>query len=187
MASKEKVKQYLAYWFQLGKKVLMNNGQKPIIPQKVIEGDRYSPEFELCWQQILLCESKDCYLEGTHQSIEQLLSPLWEIQPCARCDMPVPTIDLGMSSSPCPCHDLPSWPNTEVPAPRSPISTRARLGDIRSRLLARQSPEKPPAKYYALEFRSLENHKPVGSEEKSPLPPQVSHSPPRDYQEHSED
>jgi len=193
MASTEQVKRYLAYWFQLGKKVIINHGKTAVIPKKVIEGDRYSPEFEQCWQQIIALDNKDCYLEGTWETIEQLLSPMWEIQPCARCDMPVPTINLGMSSGPCPCFDLPNWPNTEVPAPRSPVDTKKRLDDIRSRLLSRQNQEKPnenSPKSYLVDVSALrrsENHKQAGSEEKSPLPPLVSHSPPRDYQGHNAD
>jgi hypothetical protein len=53
MASEQEVRQYLAYWFQLGKKVLIRNGQESLLPQPVIQGDRYSQAFEDCWQQIL--------------------------------------------------------------------------------------------------------------------------------------
>jgi len=69
MASKHEVKQYLAYWFQLGKKVMTNNGSASLLPQPVIEGDRYSDEFETTWQQIISQDSGDCYLEGTQETI----------------------------------------------------------------------------------------------------------------------
>ncbi|MGK7877694.1 MAG: hypothetical protein AB4426_31645 [Xenococcaceae cyanobacterium] len=139
MASEQQVKQYLAYWFQLGKKVILHNDQEALLPQRVIEGDRYSLEFERCWQRILRGDSGDCYLEGTEQTIQQLLTPSWDIEPCARCDMPVPMIDLGIQSPNCTCNDLPTWPNKELPAPRSPVDTQKRLSEIRERLLSKNN------------------------------------------------
>jgi hypothetical protein len=65
MASEQQVKRYLAYWFQLGKKVVIRNGNSALSPQPVMTGDRYSDEFESIWQQILSPDSGDCYLEGT--------------------------------------------------------------------------------------------------------------------------
>lgn len=135
MASPEQVRQYLAYWFQLGKPVWVKGGQAKLLPQPVISGDRYSPEFEACWQQLLSPTSGDCYLEATHQTIHELLSPAWEINPCVRCAMPVPIASVGMPSLNCPCIDLPLWPNTELPQPRLPISSQAQLSQIRDRLL----------------------------------------------------
>jgi hypothetical protein len=139
MASQEEVKRYLAYWFQLGKKVLLHNGRESVLPASVLNGDRYSQEFESCWQRILSSNLGDCYLEGTIQSIQQLLTPAWEIMLCARCEMPVPTLDLGVVSPTCPCHDLSNWPNLELPLPRSPIDSSAYLSKIQQRL--RQSQE----------------------------------------------
>jgi hypothetical protein len=136
MASEQEVRQYLAYWFQLGKKVLIRNGQESLLPQPVIQGDRYSQEFEDCWQQILATESGDSYLEGTEETVTQLLTPGWKVSSCARCEMPVPIRNVGMPPLSCPCNDLSSWPNTEVPAPRSPVNTQAQLTDIRNRLLS---------------------------------------------------
>jgi hypothetical protein len=135
MASQAQVRQYLAYWFQLGKKVLICNGQEALLPQPVIRGDRYSDEFEECWQRVLAPESRDSYLEGTSQTIAELLTSAWEINPCARCEMPVPVPDLGIPALTCPCIDLPLWPSSEIPQPRSPISTQAQLTQIRDRLL----------------------------------------------------
>lgn len=134
MASEKKVKRYLAYWFQLGKKVLLGNGQEELLPQSVIEGDRYSREFEACWQRILSSNAGDCYLEGTEQSIQQLLTPAWDITDCVRCGMPVPTFEIGMPSPTCPCYDLPSWPNLELPLPRSPVNSSDHLNTIKDRL-----------------------------------------------------
>lgn len=135
MASEQEVRQYLAYWFQLGKKVFIHNGQDSLLPQPVIQGDRYSQEFEDCWQQLLTPESGDCYLEGTEETVTELLTPGWSVSPCARCSMPVPIRNVGMPPLSCPCNDLSSWPNTEIPAPRSPINSQTQLTEIRERLL----------------------------------------------------
>jgi hypothetical protein len=79
MASESEVRKYIAYWFQLGKKVLIRNGSEALLPKSVIAGDRYSNEFEECWQKILSPDSGDCYLQGTNETIAQLLTPAWEI------------------------------------------------------------------------------------------------------------
>ena len=134
MASQQQVKQYLAYWFQLGKKVLIRGGQVALLPQPVISGDRYSEQFEAVWQQILSPDSGYCYLEGTNETIAQLLTPAWELNPCARCSMPVPMRSAGMPPEVCPCNDLSDWPNTSVPLPRSPVDSQTHLRDIRDRL-----------------------------------------------------
>jgi hypothetical protein len=135
MASAQEVRKYLAYWFQLGKHVLIRNGQESLLPQPVIQGDRYSQAFEDCWQQLISPNSGDCYLEGTEETVAQLLAPEWVITPCARCYMPTPIRSVGMPPLFCPCNDLPSWPNTELPAPRSPVNTQVQLKEIRVRLL----------------------------------------------------
>ena len=134
MASEHQVREYIAYWFQLGKKVLIRNGSEALLPTLVIAGDRYSHEFEECWQKMISPNSGDCYLQGTDETIAQLLTPAWEISPCARCAMPVPFRDAGMPPELCPCNDLANWPNTEMPQPRSPVSTTSQLSSIRDRL-----------------------------------------------------
>jgi hypothetical protein len=134
MASSSQVKQYLAFWFQLGKKVVVGNGKMALSPQSVIAGDRYSPEFEACWQAIDREGSAECYLEGTTQTIAQLLSAEWELYPCVRCEMLVPVKQLGLPHATCPCSDLPTWPNLDVPRPRLPVNTQRYLSDIRQRL-----------------------------------------------------
>ncbi|PIG93678.1 hypothetical protein [Gloeocapsopsis sp. IPPAS B-1203] len=135
MASEQEVRQYLAYWFQLGKRVIVNNTQQVIKPKLVIQSGQYSQEFENCWQQLKASDLNESYLEGTEQSIAELLTPAWEMNSCARCAMPVPIPSVGVPSLSCPCNDLPTWPNTEVPAPRSPVNSQAQLADIRDRLL----------------------------------------------------
>jgi hypothetical protein len=134
MATREQVKLYLAYWFQLGKRVLLKNGEEAWQPQPVFFGNRYSYEFETCWQQMLEPDNGDCYLEGTEQTIQQLLTPVWDIVECAKCEMPVPMSHRGYLSSSCPCFDLPSWPNLELPLPRQPANNRQSLLNICRRL-----------------------------------------------------
>ena len=134
MASESEVRKYIAYWFQLGKKVLIRNGSEALQPKSVIAGDRYSNEFEECWQKILSPDSGDCYLQGTNETIAQLLTPAWEISACARCAMPVVVRDSGMPPECCPCYDLPNWPDTEMPQPRSPVCNQSQLSGIRDRL-----------------------------------------------------
>lgn len=134
MASEQQVRQYLAYWFQLGKGVVVQGKPQKLLPRPVIAGNRYSPEFEATWQHVLV-QAGQCYLEGTIQTIAELLSPVWDINPCARCSMPVPFRSPGLPPSlECPCADLPDWPNTEMPQPREPVDTSDRLLQIRDRL-----------------------------------------------------
>ncbi len=132
MATTQQIKRYFAHWFQLGKKALIDNGQESIQPQKVIEGNSYSPEFEKCWEQLL--QTKTCHLEGTEQSLEELLSENWELMPCARCEMPIPVKCLGVSICSCPCFDIPNWPNNELPQPRLPVDSNTRLSQLKSSL-----------------------------------------------------
>jgi hypothetical protein len=134
MASEQQVKQYLAYWFQLGKRVMTHNGQESLQPHPVIQGDRYSPEFEACWRVVRNPKSGDCYLEGTSQTIQELLSPVWELNACSRCSMPVPIRSIGVANLECPCFDISDWPNSEIPAPRAPVNTQAVLLQLRDRL-----------------------------------------------------
>lgn len=135
MASQQQVKEYLAYWFQLGKKVVHSNSYKAILPQPVVQGEHYSQAFEDCWQVITSSNLDAWYLEGTEQTIAQLLTPAWEVSACARCLMPVPVRNVGIASLSCPCDDLTNWPNTQVPAPRSPVNNQMQLMHIRDRLI----------------------------------------------------
>ena len=134
MASETQVKTYLAYWFQLGKKLVWNNGKAELLPEKVIQGDRFTSQFEDCWQKIMSVEGRDCYLVGSEATIQELLSSGWTIDQCARCAMPVPVVEVGTQPLDCACSDLDNWPNTELPAPRSPVSSQAQLNNISERL-----------------------------------------------------
>jgi hypothetical protein len=137
MASPNQVKQYLAHWFQLGKCVWIHNGRESLKPTSIIQGDHYSSEFEKCWETIQSSNAGDCYLEGTDQTIQELLSARWELGPCARCEMLIPMASLGLPIERlCPCHDLISWPNLEIPQPRLPVNSNQRLEQICDRLQA---------------------------------------------------
>jgi hypothetical protein len=132
MASDAKVQQYIAHWFQLGKGIQTRQGQV-VKPQKVFVGDRYTPEFQDCWQ--IVRQDPESHLEGTHQTIAELLSDRWEITDCARCAMPIPLVTAGLSGQhTCPCHDIPNWPNNELPMPRSPIEVGSQTAAFRQRL-----------------------------------------------------
>ncbi len=134
MANQHEVKKYLAHWFQLGKKVVVHHTGQSLLPKPVFDGDRYSPEFEECWTEIISTNTSDCYLEGTNETIEELLTPAWEIWPCGRCAMPIPIKTLGLPSVLCPCHYLSTWPNHDLPAPRCPVDSQEQLSAIRDRL-----------------------------------------------------
>ena len=137
MASAAAVKIYLAHWFQLGKKLVWQNGAAELLPEKILQGDRYAPEFEACWSQIMSVGGRDCYIAGSNITIQQLLSPSWAIEQCARCAMPVPMIEMGSQPLDCTCSDLDNWPNSELPQPRAPIDSQDQLNQIRQRLQTR--------------------------------------------------
>lgn len=131
MALDQEVKQYLAHWFQLGRKVVLPSGQT-ILPSKVFAQDHYSVEFKQCWQQLI--DQPQAYLEGTQQTIQELRSNSWQINSCARCGMPVPIVDSGISSLDCPCSELDTWPNQDLPKPRTAVNSDHYLQGILTRL-----------------------------------------------------
>jgi hypothetical protein len=134
MASSPEVKKYLAYWLQLGKKIIIPSRNLSLCPSNILQFDRYTVEFEECWALISDEKIGDCYLEGTIQTIQELLSPQWEINNCARCAMPVPMIQLGIQPQGCVCSDVEGWPNEELPKPREPMNSQQRLQSIRQSL-----------------------------------------------------
>lgn len=133
MASVQKVQSYLAYWFQLGKPVLLQHRNAQCLPAPVFQGAELSPDFQACWQQITE-HPEQSFLKGTDESIAELLSDEWDVEGCARCTMPIPMPVRGIKLSPCPCADLPSWPNEAVPSPRAAVSTSTHLDSLRKRL-----------------------------------------------------
>lgn len=114
---------------------MLGEEQETLLPQPVIQGSHYSAQFEECWQRIVHDRSGNAHLEGTHQTIAELLTSAWEINPCSRCSMPVPFRSPGLPPAlACPCSDLPTWPNTELPFPRGPVNSQNQLSSIRDRL-----------------------------------------------------
>ena len=81
-------------------------------------------------------EGKALYLEGTQQTISELLSPAWEMTSCARCEMPVPIPQIETTERLCPCNDLPTWPNEELPKPRLPVDSDQKLRNLRAQLVS---------------------------------------------------
>ncbi|HSM83876.1 MAG TPA: hypothetical protein VLS96_19455 [Nodosilinea sp.] len=144
MASQDQVRNFLAHWFQLGKPVVLAEERGECLPDPIFQQGKYSRSFEDCWHRIMVTSGQDCYLKGTTQSIAAMLSPAWDMTPCARCDMPVAVPSLGQMVYPCPCNDLAGWPNTEMPMPRAAVDNRHHLTALRQRL--GQRPEAPEAR-----------------------------------------
>ncbi|MEM9543861.1 MAG: hypothetical protein AAGA60_30805 [Cyanobacteria bacterium P01_E01_bin.42] len=161
MATQEQVKDYLACWFQLGKGLEVTEDEQIVRFKSILHGDRYSREFENCWQKILQSNGRGFILEGTHQGVDELLSCDWEILACYRCHMPIPMPESKPQSLPCPCADLPGWPNLELPRPRAPIDSRSHLGRICDRVseLQQNLPEDSPGLPYALAVQLAKYYK----------------------------
>ncbi|MEO1180817.1 MAG: hypothetical protein AAFX51_08165, partial [Cyanobacteria bacterium J06636_28] len=106
----------------------------PQRPVPVLEGHRFSRAFQDCWQAIMANDGRDCYLDGTEETIDQLLSPQWEITDCARCSIPVAMSAVMPVAQLCPCGDLDNWPNDEVPSPHMPINNKKHFSRLKTRL-----------------------------------------------------
>ena len=63
-----------------------------------------------------------------------LYTPSWEIMHCARCEMPIPIPTAGINDDTCPCSDLPSWPNLDLPHPHVPGDVEDKLHEIHLKL-----------------------------------------------------
>jgi hypothetical protein len=134
MSNYDAVKKYFAQWLQMGKKVFIQSQNKLVGVSCVVRGESYTNEFEQLWAEISDPRSGDVYLDGTNESIQELLSPKWEVVSCARCEMPIP-IGMGPQAAQiCPCNDLGCYPNLEAIAPREPVITAKHLSSIMSRL-----------------------------------------------------
>ncbi len=136
MALPTQVKTYLSYWFQLGRGVRMPLGAGLVKPAAVLADGGYSPEFETLWQQLMQPQmAASSYLDGTEQTIAQLLAADWDIQDCARCRLPVPIQVTGLPPQSCPCDAMPNLPNIAEIPPRLPIDSQAALRRLCERLL----------------------------------------------------
>jgi hypothetical protein len=135
MASLPEVKQYLAHWFQLGRKVYIRNGDVALLPNRVFQDLEYSAEFEQCWNLVTAADAGDCYLEDTTQTISELLSSRWDLVDCARCNMPVPLPAIGaVLSDGCPCVNIAHWPNDDMPAPIPRTIVSSKIQSFQQRL-----------------------------------------------------
>ncbi len=131
MATNLEVKEYLAKWLQMGKKISMHRAEISLI--KVISGADYTSEFEQLWHQ---AQRENAVLDGTNETIQDLLKPEWEILDCAVCEMPVPSLGSGFREiKSCPCSDLDLHPNLETIAPRTPVVTSDYLQNISDHLI----------------------------------------------------
>ncbi|MEM1252059.1 MAG: hypothetical protein AAGI69_06465 [Cyanobacteria bacterium P01_H01_bin.21] len=144
MASPREVQNYLAYWFQLGKSVHISNGRTTERPTPVLEGHQFSRAFQNCWQDIMAVGGRDCYLDGTTETIEQLLSSRWEITSCARCSIPVAMSNVMPVAQLCPCGDIDTWPNDDLPAPHMPINNSKHFNRLKTRLSQHPMDEHQP-------------------------------------------
>ncbi|MFN3361121.1 MAG: hypothetical protein ACK421_06840 [Pseudanabaenaceae cyanobacterium] len=132
MATAREVKEYLAYWMQLGRKLVI--GDRVVQLDRVIAGDHYTTRFEELWQEGQAHPTTTC-LEGSNVTLQQLLAPNYELLECPRCDLPVPSASLGPRSvQPCPCDDLNIWPNFDTVPPHPPINTASQLRSLQERL-----------------------------------------------------
>ena len=134
MASPAKVRAYLASWFQLNRSVVIPSTAERLCPKPVIAHGGYSLAFEDCWRTLENLQWKDCYLEGTQQTLPELLSDHWDVISCARCTLLIPmplSLNKGLE---CPCQDLHSWPNNQIPLPHLPVDDQRVLGSICNRV-----------------------------------------------------
>ena len=134
MASHRQVRTYLACWFQLNRGVILHDTGDRLCPQPVIQQSNYSPAFEACWTQVLQRKGQNCYLEGTNQTLAELMTESWELMSCPRCTLPIPVPNCPVIRLECPCSELHTWPNTQLPLPRVPFNSQHALGHICDRV-----------------------------------------------------
>lgn len=130
MAAPLEVKEYLAKWLQMGKALSVDNQE--IFLTEIIKGESYSSQFEQLWQQT---PKAIATLQGTNNTIAELLKPEYEIMPCPVCELPVACLSSGYRQiNTCPCSDLPLHPHLGLPLPHVPIATATYLQNISDRL-----------------------------------------------------
>ena len=147
MATTAEVRHYLATWFQMGKGIQLSqpSGLTLLRPASVLgEVKAYSTEFETCWQQIS-AHTDQCYLEGTCETVANLLTGSWAIENCGRCQLPIAMQARG-SRQPdsCPCADVMELPNLETLPPRpnpAQFGIRNSLRGLHHRLNASAEPQ----------------------------------------------
>jgi hypothetical protein len=142
MASRTLVKNYIAQWMQMGKSVSLSTQGEQVSIYKILNGEEYSSLFNKLWDEISTTKADQAYLDGTDQTIDDLLSDRWEIIGCARCSLLVPSLDLGPRVPVCcPCDDLPSHPNLDLVAPHVPVKLSTAINGLCDRLIAKNTPQ----------------------------------------------
>jgi CHAD domain-containing protein len=135
MASHTLVKNYLAQWMQMGKTVSLSTEGEEVSIWKILQDEKYSSLFNEFWDEISTTKAHTAYLTGTDQTIGDLLSNRWEIIACARCNLLLPSIDMGPRVPVCcPCDDLPNHPNLDLVMPHLPVKLLSHLDDLCDRL-----------------------------------------------------
>ncbi len=138
MASPAAVKDYVARWMELGKRLHVG-ASPPLSLRRGIAGETYSVAFEHLWERVLAAPAH-AYLEGEEATIGDMLGADWETVACARCGLPHPCPALGPRPAlACPCNDLADWPNLDTVAPHPPVRTFEQLTAIQARLVAREA------------------------------------------------
>lgn len=132
MAQATEIKEYLACWMQLGRRLILSD--RAVSLDQVIAGDHYTTRFEEIWQEGQ-SHPESTSLEGSSLTLKELLAPSYELLSCPRCNLPLPSASLGpRSAQPCPCDNLNLWPNFDTVPPRQPVDTTAKLRSICHRL-----------------------------------------------------
>lgn len=143
MASRTFVKNYIAQWMQMGKSVSLSTQGEQVSIYKILDGEEYSSSFNKLWDEISTTKADQAYLDGTDQTINDLLSDRWEIIGCARCSLLVPSLDLGPRVPVCcPCNDLPSHPNLDLVAPHVPVKLSTAINGLCDRLISQNIPQR---------------------------------------------
>ena len=133
MATESQIKQYLACWLQVGKRVIHDDGEQDFHPPKILNDSGYSQEFEDWWDDV--CQNAShWHLEGCDRALDALFSPHWDIVECPLCVMPVPKLVAGVNDASCTCSDLELWPNLDLPKPHTPEDTHYKLKSLRDKL-----------------------------------------------------
>ncbi len=133
MASESQVKEYLACWLQVGKRILHDSGNREFHDPRIVNKRGYTSEFESWWDEFRE-NAHHWHLEGCNNALDVLFTPQWDIVDCALCVMPVPKLVAGVNDPNCTCSDLELWPNLEIPKPHTPNDMQDKLTKLRKKL-----------------------------------------------------
>ncbi len=153
MATQSQVKQYLACWLQVGKRVVHSRDGTEFNSPQILTINGYSEEFEAWWHEFSQ-DASHWYLEGSDRPLDCLLTPQWDMVDCPLCVMPVPKLIAGVNDTACTCSDLALWPNLDLPTPHTPEDKHQRLDQLRDKLRFLEGDENVIPRCH--EFRGLE-------------------------------